>query len=143
CLGLVGAFIVGGVIIFLFQNPSFFRGTPRTPTVSLVAAATPSADAAGSTPDASEQATTAPVPQEIKGKVNTQILNLRQGPGTNFEIVDRLQMDTEVVVAGRLSDSTWLKVTVPSISKNGWVAAEYINLDVDVATLPVVEATSP
>jgi uncharacterized protein YraI len=78
-------------------------------------------------------------PAQVTGKVNTQILNLREGPATSFEIVDRLQQDTQVVITGRLSDSVWLKVTVPSIGKEGWVAAEYIDSETDLSTLPVTQ----
>lgn len=140
CLGLVGAFVVGGIIIFLFQNPSLLPGAARSPTAALVAAATPASDSAGKTPAAGALPTAAPTLAQATGKVNTQILNLRQGPSTTYEIVDRLQMNDEVVIEGRLSDSTWLKVTVPGISKEGWVAAEYIDTEVDIANLPVVEA---
>jgi len=143
CLGLVGAFVVGGIIIFLFQNPSFLPGASRTPTAALVAAATPSLDAAAKTPDGAAQPTAAATLDQATGKGNTKILNLRQGPGTTFEVVDRLQMNDEVVIKGRLSDSTWLKVTVPGISKDGWVATQYIDTEVDIANLPVVEATTP
>lgn len=139
CLAIVGALLIGAIILFLFQNPSFLPGGARaTPTKSASTNATPLAGTKDATPNA--EPTAAPAAKQVTGRVNTQILNLRSGPATSFEIVDRLQQDTEVVITGRLADSVWLKVTVPSIGKEGWVAAEYITTDTDIATLPVVQA---
>lgn len=138
CLGIVAAIIIGFGIMYVFQNPSVLSRSAATPTGVIAAKATPDAAAQNSTPvpNAAPQGTT--TPQQATGKVNTQILNLRQGPATSFEIVDRLQQDEQVMILGRLSDNVWLKVSVPGIGKEGWVAAQYLDTKVDVATLPVV-----
>lgn len=139
CLGIGLAVIVGLVIMFVLRNPLFLAGSPaRTSTPSALAQETPVLQEQG-TPAPANAPTTAPLIQQATGKVNTQILNLRQGPGTTFEIVDRLQLDTQVVIVGRLSDSVWLRVNVPSIGKQGWVAAEYITTEADLNALPVIE----
>lgn len=138
CLGIAVAVVVGLGIMFVLQNPSFLAGPTRTPTLSALIDETPDSEGQG-TPVPENLPTTAPLIQEATGKVNTQILNLRQGPATSYEIVDRLQQDTEVVMIGRLEDSVWLRVNVPSIGKQGWVAAEYITTDADIAALPVVQ----
>lgn len=136
CLALIGAVLIGTFLLFLLQNPSVFNRAAASPTARAVANAT-SLPQANGTPAAGPALSATSAPQT--GKVNTQILNLRKGPGTNFDIVDRLQQDEQVVIVGRLQDGIWLKITVPAISKDGWVAAEYINADGDTSTLPVVE----
>ncbi len=142
CLGIAFAIVVGVGIMLVLQNPSLVSRNNATPTSSALANATAPSNSSNSTPAPNNAPTAAPQVAQATGKVNTQILNLRQGPATSFEIVDRLQEDTEVVITGRLSDSVWLQVTVPSIGKDGWVAAEYINANVDLATLPVVQPPS-
>lgn len=140
CFGIAVAIVIGLGIMYVLQNPSLVSRSNATPTTAAVVDPTSAITSSDSTPP--PQATAAPQIQQATGKVNTQILNLRAGPATSFEIVDRLQQDTEVVITGRLSDSQWLKVTVPSIGKDGWVATQYINSNADIATLPVVQPPS-
>lgn len=142
CLGIALAVVIGLGIMFVLQNPSFLARGNVTPTLSALAGETPFANSTRNTPVADSAPTAVPQVEQATGKVNTQILNLREGPATSFEIVDRLQQDTQVVITGRLSDSVWLKVTVPSIGKEGWVAAEYIDAEVELETLPVVPPPS-
>ncbi|HZQ06728.1 MAG TPA: SH3 domain-containing protein [Anaerolineae bacterium] len=139
CLGIIGAIIIGSGILFLLRNPALFSKTPVTPTVNIFVNGTPRPPSSNGTPAVNGESTPVPTAAQLTGKVNTQILNLRSGPGTTFEIVDRLQMDTEVIMTGRSDDSTWLKVTVPSIGKDGWVSVQYIDTQVDVSSLPVVQ----
>ncbi len=142
CLGLLGAAIIGMVILFLFQNPSILTRAGATPTRSaaLVPADANAADAAAPS-DAQRQAT--PTPQPATGKVNVELLNLRAGPATTFTKLDGLNQDMIVVLVGRSQDSLWLKVTVPIISKEGWVAAQYITTNVEISTLPVASTPTP
>ncbi len=141
CFGIAAAIVVGFIIMFALQNPSLLSRQNATPTLSALVNETPDILLAERTP-VPNAPTAAPKNEQATGTVNVQILNLREGPATSFEIVDRLQQDTAVVITGRLSDSVWLQVTVPSIGKEGWVAAEYINASVDIATLPVVQPPS-
>lgn len=139
CLGIALAVVVGLGIMFVLQNPSFLGGGKATPTLTALVGKTPNSNATNNTAIPNDVPKLTATPSEATGKVNTTILNLRQGPATSFEIVDRLQQDTQVTILGRLADSVWLKVSVPSIGKEGWVAAEYINTTADVGTLPVVQ----
>ncbi len=143
CFGIAAAVVVGFIIMFVLQNPSMLSPGSRTPTSNALVRETPAETTnpeATTEPDA--QATEVPQIQEATGQVNTQILNLREGPATTFEIVDRLQLNTEVVMVGRLEDGSWLRVNVPSINKAGWVATEYITTEANTNALPVVPAPS-
>jgi hypothetical protein len=136
CLGLVGAVIVGAVIMFYLNNPPNFGRPGLTPTAA-VANVTAEATSAAGTPDAPEP--TAEPEADLTGTVNADSLNLRSGPGTTFSVLDRLGTGTLVTLTGRNADSSWLQVTVPSISKNGWVSAQYVDTEAALADLPVVE----
>ena len=72
-------------------------------------------------------------------------LNLRPGPGTQFNPPIRALESGEIVVGvGRTPDSSWLLVGVLDSEtfepvEAGWVSAEYLFCVGDIATLPVVE----
>jgi N-acetylmuramoyl-L-alanine amidase len=55
--------------------------------------------------------------------VNVDILRLRGGPGTEYDILDRLVRGTVLTVSD--SQDEWLSVTAPD-NKNGWVHGDYV-----------------
>lgn len=138
CLGLIGAVAIGMVILFVAQNPDVLSRPAATPTVNaaLVRPATNADNAA----NANAAPTPTATPQPATGKVNTELLNLRAGPGTTFAKVDGLKQDTIVILTGRTQDNSWYQVTVPLLGKDGWVAAQYIDTTADINALPVVQA---
>lgn len=137
CLGLFGAVLIGIAILFIAQNPNILRPA-ATPTrnAALAPSAANSAAANSANPAPQQTAT----PQPITGKVNVELLNLRAGPNTTFDKVDSLKQDTIVIITGRTADDAWFKVTVPIIGKEGWVAAQYIDMTADLKLLPIVSA---
>ncbi len=141
CLGLIGAAVIGMVILFIVQNPSALSRPAATPTLS--AARAPASANSSGTSTANATAMPTATPQPATGKVNTELLNLRAGPATTFAKVDGLKQDTIVVLKGRTQDSAWLQVTVPIIAQDGWVAAQYIDTTSDLNNLPVVPAPAP
>lgn len=141
CLGLIGAVVIGSVILFLFQNPALFSRPAATPTVS--AALAPSNTNSSATRATGDIPQATATPQPVTGKVNVELLNLRAGPATSFAKVDSLKQDMIVVIDGRTQDALWLQVTVPIINKDGWVAAQYVDTQADVKKLPVVQAPAP
>jgi len=62
-------------------------------------------------------------PAERKVAVSVDVLRLREGPGTEFAIIDRLIMGTVLNVTGNRDE--WLKVIAPE-GKNGWVHGDYV-----------------
>lgn len=62
-------------------------------------------------------------PAERKVAVSVDVLRLRDGPGTEFAIIDRLIMGTVLKVTGNRDE--WLKVITPE-GKNGWVHGDYV-----------------
>jgi hypothetical protein len=63
----------------------------------------------------------ASVQQVKKGKVNTALLNVRSGAGTDFPVIDQLKRDTAVDIFETQSD--WDR-----IGPDRWVASDYIAL---------------
>ncbi len=55
----------------------------------------------------------------------TSRVNLRSGPGTNFDVIDRLNHGTVVNVMGK--SNNWLQV-VMSNQRQGWLASEFVTV---------------
>lgn len=66
-------------------------------------------------------------------------VNVRSGPGTQYDIIGRLSGGVEVTVSGRSDlDSNWLYIDFNG--NDGWVAFFTVSLNGDPAILPIVES---
>ena len=150
------------------SGPRARRGVPtpkapvsatQTPATSPTAQATPTRPAA--TPTRTFTPTPTPTPTltpalatptatgptvslEIFCTVITDRLNLRAGPGTNFNPpVDVLEIGELLVVTGRNADGTWLQVAVLDVNleveAEGWVSAEFVFCVGEIDNAPVIE----
>lgn len=86
-------------------------------------------DDSGNTDDSGSTGTIKP----LTGKVDTASLNIRTGPGTSYQSLGYLSLDTEVTILEEALDSnneTWYKVTTYSNGLNltGYVSAKYIRI---------------
>lgn len=64
-------------------------------------------------------------------------VNVRSGPGTNFNVVMTAAPGTEIAITGRNADTSWLKVTIDGTE--GWLAEFLVTSEGDLTRLPVVE----
>jgi len=69
----------------------------------------------------------------------TQILNVRNGPGTSFAQIATLAAGQTVGLTGRNTDATWLQINLPG-GGAGWVSGFYIAPNALLTSLPVSEA---
>jgi PKD repeat protein len=75
--------------------------------------------------------------------VNASGLNVRTGPGTNYDIVGVLLNGQKVEITGRNADATWYQIRFSgSPAGVGWVAAAYVTAE-NVGNVPVVQAPPP
>lgn len=51
-------------------------------------------------------------------------LNVRNGPGFQFQVVGQLQPNAQAEISGCVSDFSWCGVAVPGLT--GWASAEYL-----------------
>lgn len=84
--------------------------------------ATPEPTVPPVTPTPSPTAT----PDRVYGIVDTGRLNVRSGPGLNFEVLGQLQFEDVVFPIGANADFTWL--VIPFRGMNGWVATYLVDL---------------
>lgn len=64
-----------------------------------------------------------------KALTNTNTLNLRSGPTTNFASIGTLNRNTNVTIIGK--NGGWYKVKVDTTSLVGWVSGIYLDLEMD------------
>lgn len=76
------------------------------------------------------------------GVVNTGAVNVRSGPGAQYNPVAVLSSGTTVTLIGRNANASWTKVRL-SNGIEGWINSAYLNTSVSVWSLPVVDAAPP
>ncbi|MFN8373080.1 MAG: SH3 domain-containing protein [Anaerolineae bacterium] len=70
--------------------------------------------------------------------------NIRALPSDESAILDSLVAAETTQVVGRLSDSSWLQITLPDgLQATGWVFADLLRLDGDVNMLTVIDPNVP
>jgi uncharacterized protein YgiM (DUF1202 family) len=125
------------------QDEVFILGSED---LSLKAQATmkflrPTAQPAPTRPPAAPSGPTA-TPSGPTAFVNVDSLNLRSGPGADYDLVSKLNRNQSMSLLGRNGESTWARVRVPG-GAEGWVSTQYITTTVPLASLPVIQTTSP
>jgi len=113
--------------------------TVETPASDAVAADT---DAA--TPDASTTADTAAPAGSTGDSIVASVtltearLNIRSGPDASFRVVGKAAPDEALTAIGRTTDGDWVRVERADLPGGfGWVATEFVSLNVPVDSLPV------
>lgn len=73
-------------------------------------------------------------------------VNVRSGPGQNFDSLGLLNQNDVIPVYGKDNSGEWIKIGFsPAVDGTGWVAAEFLQLD-NIASIPIVDEvieTSP
>lgn len=119
-----------------------------TPTYTPTHTSTPSptdTPQPTSTPEPTDTPTPLPSPTEIPlastVTATESNVNLRSGPGTDYEVIGTLFSGESLEIVGRNADSSWWQVSAP----NGlaWVAASVVTASNIDDSIPVVEAPPP
>jgi uncharacterized protein YraI len=74
---------------------------------------------------------------EVIARVTAQTANLRTGPGTSYPLVDAVPGGTELVIIGRNTDASWLRVRL-SDTRVAWVAAFLVEVNADLTDVGVI-----
>ncbi len=87
-----------------------------------------------------------PEPEESNPLVEViaNTLNVRQGPGTNYEIVAQVEAGAVFAIAGQALECGWLLIE-DSAGAQGWVsgAAQFVQYDTPCTMIPAAEVPEP
>ena len=79
--------------------------------------------------------TNTPVPPQVLAK---QTVNVREGPGTQYTVLGKLQSNTSAVIIGKSEDGQWLQIAFPDPATPGWVSASVVTVNGSSDSLRVV-----
>ena len=115
--------------------------------ILFVVSCAPVATTVGTTPTfpptntspAIQNPTETPIPEVTVGVVVVDLLNIREGPGTNYPIVGSLSKDEKFYILGDVVNSTndhWLLIS-PSENSFGWVIGDqtYVTVQKEIVDL--------
>ena len=77
----------------------------------------------------------------LKACVTTSEINIRKGPGTDFEVMGGLDFGTCMQILGRNQDASWVYM-VTEDNTSGWVAAWLLTIEGDVNGVSERSATN-
>lgn len=115
-----------------------------SPTPEPTATPMPIADAPEPTPTSTPMPEPTNVPEENQPPIVTagdSNINVRSGPGTDYDVVGTLSAGQSLEIVGRNSDSSWWQVSAP----DGlcWVSAGVVTSSNVDDTIPIVEVPPP
>lgn len=111
-----------------------------TPTTSPTDTNTPTATASPTftltfTPSAT------PPPEELMAIVEAEGLNVRNGPGDDYDVIAFVEQGTALKVIGTSDEDFWLLVQYDGVS-TGWIASRFVELVGPQDDVPVLEPTA-
>lgn len=133
-----GASVTETDLTLVAANDDFSLHADAPLSFQPVAAARPQAT---SIPSPAVSITPTRAPTGPTARVNFEFLNVRSGPGINYDLVVRLAQNDTLTLLGRNDDSSWARIRLTD-GREGWVFAQYLQASVEVASLPLA-AVSP
>jgi uncharacterized protein YraI len=73
--------------------------------------------------------------------VTTPFLNIRSGPGANFQDIGTLSQYQSFNLVGRNADNSWVQINIPGGIQGGWVSGRYIASGTPISYLPLISNT--
>jgi hypothetical protein len=118
-------------------TPHKRSNTPTfTPTITITPTSAPSPT---DTPEPTATGTPTPKPApKPDAEVNTDFLNLRSGPGVVYDILGVLKRGDWLKIKCKCPYGKWLEIICPSKGLEGWVARSLLQVNIDMAGVPVV-----
>lgn len=123
-------------------TPAVAGGPTSTPFVVPTSSPTPTArsnpTSRAGTP--TRRATNTPAP-EAAVDILVDRLNVRSGPGTEYDVVDSVSAGDRFAVIGQYNNCAWLKLRATNVS-SAWVSgsAQFVTLDGNCSRIPAVAA---
>jgi rubrerythrin len=130
--------VLRGLGILPTYTPTVTEAPTLTPTITHTPKLT---DTPKPTETSIPTATLTPTPQPIGvATVKGDTVNVRAGPGTNYDVVTKVSKGDKLSVYARNDDGGWLQV---SVDAGQWIAADLVELDVNMEQVPVARNVPP
>lgn len=78
-----------------------------------------------------------PTPEGVTATIKNASLNVRRGPGTNYDVIGRLRQNDVVQVVGIIQGGDWLVINFAQ--QQGWIVANLVTINGSLTTVPVIE----
>jgi uncharacterized protein YraI len=72
----------------------------------------------------------------VTATVTADVLNVRNGPGTGYDVLQTINNSATYPVVGRVADNSWLQLNANGVV--GWSSGNYLNATGDLNTVPVI-----
>ena len=131
---LVSLFGILGTITVLLLLVFNFLNTSAAPTSTRMLIPIP-------TLTTSPALMAAPEPESIKACVTNSEINIRKGPGTDFEVMGGLVPGTCMQILGRNQDASWVYMVTEG-NEAGWVAAWLLTIEGDITRVSLRSASN-
>ncbi|HEX7593190.1 MAG TPA: SH3 domain-containing protein, partial [Anaerolineae bacterium] len=139
-------FVIALMVLVLALSACGASAT-ATPTAKPSAAVSPTAPPTATlppTPTPVPPTPAPPTPTPVPPQATTkQVVNVRQGPGTQFSIAGKMPKDTSAVILGKNEDAKWYQVAFPDVAHPAWVASAFVTTTGTIDQLPVVAVAPP
>jgi len=117
--------------------------TPKEAEPPSVSEAEATSVPAAPTPVAATSTPVPPTPTPITATVEAEALNMRTGPGVEYDCIGVARKGDVLDIVARTPAADWLKVIGPD-GTEGWVAAAYVTLNIAPSEVPeAVEIPPP
>lgn len=94
------------------------------------------------TPPPTPTPSSTPTPLPATGVIKEDSVNVRSGPGQNFDRVVKLVKGEKVTILGRTDASDWYQITTVN-DQEGWVSGDFVEISGDPQTIVVVTDLPP
>jgi uncharacterized protein YgiM (DUF1202 family) len=131
---LVSLFGILGTITVLLLLVFYFLNTSAAPTSTRMLVPIP-------TLTTSPVLMAAPEPVSLKACVTNSEINIRKGPGTDFEVMGGLVPGTCMQILGRNQDASWVYMVTEG-NEAGWVAAWLLTIEGEITRVSVRSASN-
>jgi len=131
---LVSLFGILGTITVLLLLVFNFLNTSAAPTSTRMLVPIP-------TLTTSPALMAAPEPVSLKACVTNSEINIRKGPGTDFEVMGGLVPGTCMQILGRNQDASWVYMVTEG-NEAGWVAAWLLTIEGDITRVSLRSASN-
>ncbi len=142
-------FVIALMVLVLALSACGASAT-ATPTAKPTAAVSPAAPPTAALPPTPVPPTPVPptpappTPTPVPPQATTkQVVNVRQGPGTQFSIAGKMPQNTSAVILGKNEDAKWYQVAFPDVAHPAWVASAFVTTTGTIDSLPVVAVAPP